>query len=46
MMETKQKYFSPECEIVELRITQGVLTGSDPSTSNNEGIDWGGSYGD
>lgn len=30
MMETKQKYFSPECEIVELRITQGMLSGSLP----------------
>ena len=43
-METKQKYFSPECEIVELRITQGMLTGSDPEAENPEGITWGGSY--
>ena len=45
-METKQKYFSPECEIVELRITQGMLSESMSTANPNrenpfaEGGDW------
>jgi len=38
MMETKQKYFSPECEIVELQI-KGVLTSSPVSMDDPFGGD-------
>lgn len=40
MMETKQKYFSPECEIVELRITQGMLSGSPTEQGQGQGGDF------
>ena len=40
MMETKQKYFSPECEIVELRISQGMLTGSDTNSGQGSDFEW------
>ena len=40
MMETKQKYLSPESEIIEMRITQGMLTGSQTEQGQGQGGDF------
>ena len=35
MMETKQKYFSPECEVLKLAQTKTVLTVASPVSMND-----------
>ena len=39
MMETKQKYFSPECEVVQIRMEAAMLI-SKSDTFSGEGEDW------